>query len=113
MEKVHGVVMPYAIEGDFLLSFTLKSENFVAKKWDYIIVEKFPEYKRGEFEYGFSILIKTGGRYTFYTDNDKYEVSVIGFIGEETNVNFIVGVLEKKHVIFNIKTINAINKLTT
>jgi hypothetical protein len=109
MEKVHGVVMPYGEQGDFSLSFTLKSEKFVAKKWDYIIVEKLPEYKRGEFEYGFSILIKTGGRYSFYTDNGKYEVSVIGFIGEETNVNFIVGIIDKKRVIFNIKSINAVN----
>ena len=108
MEKVNGVVMPYAVEGDFYLSFILKSERFVAKKWDYVIVEKFPEYKRGEFEYGFSILIKTGGRYTFYTDNGKYEVSVMGFIGEESNVNFIVGMLDKKRVIFNIKSINAV-----
>jgi len=108
MEKVYGTVMPYGFEGDFYLSFILKSEKFVAKKWDYIVVEKFPEYKRGEFEYGFSILIKTGGRYTFYTDNGKYEVSVIGFIGEESNVNFIVGMLDKKRVIFNIKSINAV-----
>jgi len=108
MEKVNGIVMPYNVKGDFSLSFTLKSEKFVAKKWDYIIVEKFPEYKRGEFEYGFSILVKTGGRYTFYTDNGKYGISVIGFIGEESNVNFIVGMMDNKRVIFNIKSINAV-----